>query len=257
MNRFGSALEKSPLPDTRRRVAALTRLAALHCDLVAAQAARLDHLLLLSSRCFSPLDDPLTLHYGAHRWLSGQREEAYSDWFAWVLEQTTALPEIRDFLHMPPPPATVEIRREVQIAYDDGSGYGRLDLLIESSAGAVCVIEIKARRYVEAEILKHELYCASRSVPETAYRLFIAIGDEGVNLRGFNFVSWSDICLLLRKNVAGHLARLGATRSAMVLAFVGAVENNLLGLCAHQGATRPALVPTIAYLEKFLSMGHG
>jgi hypothetical protein len=41
----------------------------------------------LSNRTFDPLADPLATEFGAHRWLSSEREEAYSDWFGWIPEQ--------------------------------------------------------------------------------------------------------------------------------------------------------------------------
>jgi hypothetical protein len=44
-------------------------------------------LLELSNRTFDPLADPLATDFGAHRWLSADREEAYSDWLGWILEQ--------------------------------------------------------------------------------------------------------------------------------------------------------------------------
>jgi hypothetical protein len=41
----------------------------------------------LSNRAFDPLADPLAIEFGAHRWLSAEREESYSYRFGWILEQ--------------------------------------------------------------------------------------------------------------------------------------------------------------------------
>jgi len=48
----------------------------------------LQELLRLSNDAFVPLADPLAIDFGAHRWLSSGREEAYSDWLEWVLKQS-------------------------------------------------------------------------------------------------------------------------------------------------------------------------
>ena len=43
--------------------------------------------LASSNRTFDPLADPLAIEFRDHRWLSSEREEAYSDWLGWILEQ--------------------------------------------------------------------------------------------------------------------------------------------------------------------------
>src|SRR6266542_1618493 len=49
-------------------------------------------LLEASNHIFAPLKDPFETSLGLHRWLSGEREEAYSDWLAWIIEEL-ATPE--------------------------------------------------------------------------------------------------------------------------------------------------------------------
>ena len=58
---------------------------------------RLKTLLERSNETLSPLSDPLLEDYGVHEWLSRSREEAYSDWLAWVLRQ---IKEPRDVLRL-------------------------------------------------------------------------------------------------------------------------------------------------------------
>ena len=58
---------------------------------------RLKTLLERSNETLSPLSDPLLEDHGVHEWLSRSREEAYSDWLAWVLKQ---IKEPRDVLRL-------------------------------------------------------------------------------------------------------------------------------------------------------------
>ncbi len=46
----------------------------------------LEDALARSDAKLWPLRDPLKLNLGAHRWLSADREESYSDWLAWILQ---------------------------------------------------------------------------------------------------------------------------------------------------------------------------
>src|SRR5438876_3763644 len=50
-------------------------------------AKRLRTLLQESRERLHPLEDPFDLDLGVHRWLAAEREEAYSDWLQWVIEQ--------------------------------------------------------------------------------------------------------------------------------------------------------------------------
>jgi hypothetical protein len=40
-----------------------------------------------SNRALYPLADPLATEFSTHRWLSADREEVYSDWLGWIMEQ--------------------------------------------------------------------------------------------------------------------------------------------------------------------------
>jgi hypothetical protein len=53
-------------------------------------AERLRTLLMRSNALLSPLADPLLTDCGVHEWLSRSREEAYSDWLAWIVRQMLA-----------------------------------------------------------------------------------------------------------------------------------------------------------------------
>src|SRR5438270_6206210 len=53
----------------------------------ALKADRLEQLLVESRKLLEPFGDPLEVDFGAHRWLAGDREEAYSDWLQWIIQQ--------------------------------------------------------------------------------------------------------------------------------------------------------------------------
>ena len=36
---------------------------------------------------FAPIGDPFKLDFGLNCWLAAEREEAYSDWIAWILQE--------------------------------------------------------------------------------------------------------------------------------------------------------------------------
>ena len=60
-------------------------LIASGTDFAKAQEACLADLILRSNAHLKPLTDPLATDFGTHRWLRGEREEAYSSWLAWIL----------------------------------------------------------------------------------------------------------------------------------------------------------------------------
>src|SRR4051812_41890360 len=66
---------------------AVKKLIAVAQAKQAVDAQRLRALLEESNKLLDPLADPLTLDLGLHRWLAGEREEAYSDWLQWVVQQ--------------------------------------------------------------------------------------------------------------------------------------------------------------------------
>jgi hypothetical protein len=56
-----------------------------------AQGGKLQELWAESNVRLAPLEDPLFVDLGLHRWLSNEREEAYSDWLEWVVKQLPGL----------------------------------------------------------------------------------------------------------------------------------------------------------------------
>ena len=87
----------------------------------------LQALLQRSHALLLPFGEPLALNFGLNRWLSGAREEAYSDWLDWLFRQLHPL-EICQVLRIPsthavysiiaalPKKAPVTVRRELWVS---------------------------------------------------------------------------------------------------------------------------------------------
>jgi hypothetical protein len=190
----------------------------------------LQGLLSRSARHFDPLPDPLTIDLGLHRWLKSQREESYSDWLQWVLQQLDNPASVAKLFGLPLPSleGPVSIEREVQVR-GIGGDCGRLDLLVRLAGQVLCVVEVKTRGYADEDLLKHDLYLACAEVPRGTPALFLAPEANEVNLRGFTFVSWADLTQRLRAQLPAVVDRKGLCVGAMCLAFVSSVERNLCG----------------------------
>src|ERR1039457_7173919 len=85
-------LASAPLESTSWDSALLLIGSAKSLDEYARQ--HLEDALARSGAELSPLSDPLALNLGAHRWLSADREESYSDWLAWILQGMSAAAKI-------------------------------------------------------------------------------------------------------------------------------------------------------------------
>ena len=56
-------------------------------DRLLLESERLRGVLERSNARLTPLADPLLTDFGACRWLARAREEVYSDWLMWIVEQ--------------------------------------------------------------------------------------------------------------------------------------------------------------------------
>ena len=93
--RWGSVLP--PITDLQSNTAhssaadwtPVRRVAAAFLSFAEYEKLHLYRLLHQSDQCLAPLSDPLRFSFWKHRWLDlrGEREESYSDWLAWLLEE--------------------------------------------------------------------------------------------------------------------------------------------------------------------------
>src|SRR5262249_7591378 len=138
---------------------------------------------------------------------------------------------------------------------------GKIDLLIQYGRWAILAIEVKTCSADASDTVKQKGYKNWIDSQECEHKLppvLIATDAKNIEYEGFQFVSWRDICLELRWVIPELQSQDKLLTGAMILAFVGAVEQNLLGFSARRlkkpGARRvSAFNPKIIdHLEAYL-----
>ena len=86
------------------------------------------------------LCEPLLADAGLNRWLKKEREEAYSDWLAWILEQLQTS-DVLKVLGLSEIAVCSNLHFRVQREYYIPAG--RLDLLLTLDDSIVVIIEVK------------------------------------------------------------------------------------------------------------------
>lgn len=195
-----------------------------------ADARRLRELLEQSRKILAPLGEPFDLDLGLHRWLDGEREEAYSDWLEWVVRQARTAGRVFGLFgqELPkdiPHGAVLTTKREVCVEEGHEEYGGRLDLVVYYDDRALLVIEVKKGDADSADTGKHVGYKKSHPL---ATHVLLANAGELADYEGFQFCTWADTCIAMR-HLAVDLKNQEIMAAAMVLAFVAAVEQNLLG----------------------------
>lgn len=197
------------------------------------EAQKLNELLKKSAQFLDPFEDPLFIDFGAHRWLAGAREEVYSDWLAWILEQIQ-LPRRIFILLLGETDQVLEakcekrlkVKRELGILDEEGLRR-RTDLELIYGQQEAIVVEVKKGDADKVDL--DQLQAQFQNKATFAYHILLAANGMQNDYAGFKLRKWEDVCLGLRRAVRG--AELKSTiQAAMILAFVGAVEQNILGM---------------------------
>jgi hypothetical protein len=197
-----------------------------------------------SKKRLYPLSDPLDARFPLHRQLSSDREEVYSDWLQWVLQQFSDPRSLGHVLGSPNlarlanPEEPVSVDREITVERGYAGQAGRLDLVLRQRSRRLIVVEVKTRAYAGSDLEKHAGYTESIDSPETEF-IFLAVNPSDTDLRGFRFVSWAEVCVALRAIARSRLGPDHVLSMALVLAFVGAVEQNLLGFVSPESVSLP------------------
>ena len=232
-----------------------------------AEAQRLRELLQQSRKRLDPLDDPVRLDLGLNRWLEPEREEAYSDWLQWVVRQARTAEQIFKLFDLKPPPpslrtpAAADVHREYRIPYGHLGKAGRLDLVVDFGGQAIIVIELKKGDADESDTAKHKGYrewlAQCRCPKQHRHSILLALSAADATYDGFVFRSWANACINMRR-FAESLLHDRVMTAAMVLAYVAAIEQNLLGFSASQidevcrGRSVSFNPRVVEYLERFL-----
>ncbi len=126
---------------------------------------------------------------------------------------------------------------------------GRVDLLIYFGEPEVAVLGVEVKTYDE-NYEKQQGYL--QSLQQTCSSVgCVLVANREVSqdeLFGLNLQTWEDLSVALRRAIAGYVEAHGANAvSAMMLGFVGAIEQNLrgYGTAAPRRAweNRPTLFP--------------
>jgi hypothetical protein len=211
----------------------------------------LENLFRESDRRLRPFVDPLSGDLSMSFLLAHEREESYSAVLEWLIHRLPAS-EVGQIFGLDDSgtdqSAAWHTVREFEIR--DGDEAGRLDLILTRNKRCYLVIEAKTKPYIEEDLRKHKLYCSAiRKAPDMceAEKVFLAQTDQGLNLGGFDFRSWWQVCLALRQSSQSVIKTKPYGEAALFLALLGAIEQNLLDLNPKSNA------PTVArYLEEIL-----
>lgn len=219
------------------------------------EQSRLEALLAESDHFFEPLSDPLTCDLGLHSWLMPQREESYSMWLHWCLQQLRHVETVKDALCLSASHevgiGAVQVDREVPVSYQGDSGSGRLDIRIKQGPKVICVVEVKTKSYSQDDLEKHRFYSNSPDINPATEKIFLAIECGEFDLGGFTFLPWSEFCIRLRSLVPDVSKTNGKLVAALMLAFVGAIEQNLLGFVGANANDFGAIPATVHHLTRF------
>jgi hypothetical protein len=196
----------------------------------AKQNADIRSALRHSNALLNPLCDPLEIDIGTHRWLSGQREESYSAWLAWVIEQIQdsgrilSLFGINDTADYPGPISTC-IEEPVLEGHEGKSG--RMDIVVTANGRRFLGVEVKLGPADVADTIKQSGY--SKAFSKSVFKVLLAKSGKKNESEGrFKLRRWDDLCVQLRRETT-RLTNLNLIQRAVMLGFVGAVEQNILG----------------------------
>ena len=151
------------------------------------------------------------------------------------------------------------VTREVPVWSTAGGLTGFLDLDVWFGLRARVVVEVKK---FDDQFEKQRAYVEDlrRADVETEFALLTTDFSEGIDVFGFRARNWKMFCLTARKLMPDVVRCSGNVVSALMLAFVGALEQNLLGLDARgvrkilseqpDHASRTIDRPTLRYLHE-------
>ena len=188
------------------------------------------------------IGEPLLLDLGLHRRLDKAREESYSDWLAWTLDQLGTAGSVFHALGIEKHQALERCgqhcsvsSREVCIQEGHEGHAGRVDILVQFGTAAALVVEVKLGPPADPMQLAgyHKSMATIPGACEPGVLIAVA-EDSNAAPHGFVTRSWAGVCKRLRWLVADLLTKnCHPLKAALMLAFLSAVEQNIVGLPAH------------------------
>jgi hypothetical protein len=203
---------------------------------------------------FFPLRDPLRLNLGAHRWLSADREESYSDWLAWILQGMSGAADILPLFALDHDSSVAVLGPAEKIYRERSSESGRTDIEVWFGERGLLLIEVKVQptgEELRSQLDRYEKWAGGQRV---GLKHFVLLGTEEPKQKigPFEFTDWRKLCMRLRR-YANRVKNSDLLRAAAVLFFCGAVEQNLIGLAEKPKPFRA--MATVDYLREWRGLG--
>ena len=205
-----------------------------------ARVEELQRVVRESERLLSPLPDPLRVDFSLNRWLAEDREEAYSDWLAWILERISTASQISALLFGESAPAGLlgvstpcSVDREQWVPSGHPGRAGRLDCVLRFGKEAIIVIEVKVVGVESADTVKQAGYwkwLQAENVPITGAVLLATSREQPKEYDCFRLLQWEEFCVRARRLLPQIAENNDTSTALLVAAFIGAVEQNLLTL---------------------------
>jgi len=264
--RIGIEVRLNELKRLRRHLDAFRWMSAAGSAYATQRARHLEHLVESCSERFAPVGDPLAVGFGLNRWLSECREEAYSDWLAWVLQELGSA-KLVSYLLFGWATETLNsgwaehyiVDREVWVPEGHRGHAGRLDCVLRFGDDAVVVLELKKAEAESADTAKHEGYLKwlnNQPQPVKKAVLIASATNDVQAYGGFDLLRWKDLCRRARYLIPVLLEekRLQLSFVSVFCAFIGAVEQNFLRLPAvgTLGNSRHLTEQDLEYVVEYL-----
>jgi hypothetical protein len=137
---------------------------------------------------FAPIRDPLMLDFGLNRWLSSEREEAYSDWIAWILQEVGRKHAEWLLLGVESSPREDHCKtdREVWVPEGHNGQAGRLDCVVFFN-DTVIVMELKTGDARTSDTAKHEGYAKWLNTRHEQRKVALLIAKDAKEIDEFGF----------------------------------------------------------------------
>jgi hypothetical protein len=211
--------------------------------------------LLERSRDQPKFTDPLLCDLGLHRWLAKDREESYSDWLAWTLEQLGDADAILRVLGVQDAEfqslcsgRTFRLEREAFVQEGAPDREGKIDLLIHFGQPVKALLGVEVKTTDESYNKQAGYLRSLKGCCGCVKCVLLAIPDVPPDsCFGFTLRRWQEVSLALRREIVRYVgAHPAETIAAMMCGFVAAVEQNLLefGTAAARRACSTPPKPT-------------
>ena len=236
MEQLGRRLQANvPLQDLPPDYGALTEALLTWEQLTRRLQADVEDAIAASDAELSPLRDPLKLNLGERRWLSGHREESYSDWLAWILQGMSGADELLPLFGLRDDCAR-QMSGKFSVQRELASESGRNDVVVRLGDRGLFIIEVKIAptgKDLPDQLKRYQEWACNQGVVQ---KLFALLGTvkPAHDIGPFVFTDWRTLCRRLRRYANGVKGS-DLLRAAAVLIFCGAVEENVAELSVRRG----------------------